>query len=298
MKRFVCEKCGSSEIEVRAWVKPYENNRFSAYCESSLAETETAYCRSCGEWVALVEKEVEVPSPDPWRCRHCGSKSVQQMAWVDVNSLEIVSWIDDGRGDCLCGYCDEHSRLKRESELMAEIEAWFALHLQPHDNETISGLDSDDFASAEAFNAACKEKWNARDNERKIDIWRELTLDRPHSDDDIFECRGQTGSDDYVLVELPETDAGYFEMNGIGYPCFNSEDNGARYVPEEEYIRYFGKGPIPGTRFRLLPWPESQNYLHHSGNGCEVILANEKALADFGTSAVWVSLDLLKSESK
>ncbi len=56
-QRYCCEKCGSSDIEVRAWVKPYENNRFSTYYETSLAETESAYCCNCGEWVKLVEKE-------------------------------------------------------------------------------------------------------------------------------------------------------------------------------------------------------------------------------------------------
>ena len=34
----------------------------------------------------------------------------------------------------------------------------------------------------------------------------------------------------YVLVEFPD-DASYFEENDIGYSSFESEDNGARYVP-------------------------------------------------------------------
>ena len=42
----------------------------------------------------------------------------------------------------------------------------------------------------------------------------------------------------YVLVEFPD-DATYFEENDIGYPSFESEDNGARYVSEYDYIQRF-----------------------------------------------------------
>ena len=37
----------------------------------------------------------------------------------------------------------------------------------------------------------------------------------------------QLHDDLYVLVEFPD-DTSYFEENDIGYPSFNSEDNGAR----------------------------------------------------------------------
>lgn len=63
----------------------------------------------------------------------------------------------------------------------------------------------------------------------------------------IYQCAecGRTWSNDYVLVEFPD-DASYFEENDIGYPSFGSEDNGARYVPEYDYIRHFQK-TRPGT---------------------------------------------------
>jgi len=104
-------------------------------------------------------------------------------------------------------------------------------------------------------------------------------------------CDGQW-SDGYVLVEFPE-DGTHFETNGIGYPCFNSQDNGARYVPEYDYISYFKKAPSSGSLFRPVVWPESQNYLHSSDDRCEVIMADEKALEAFGSSSVWVPVELL-----
>lgn len=44
----------------------------------------------------------------------------------------------------------------------------------------------------------------------------------------------------YVQVKFPDNTS-YFEDNDIGYPSFESEDNGARYVPYEEYVRHYGK---------------------------------------------------------
>ena len=96
----------------------------------------------------------------------------------------------------------------------------------------------------------------------------------------------------YVLVEFPE-DSSYFEENGIGYPSFNSEDNGARYVPQRNYIDHFKKDPEPNNCFRPFRWPESQSYLFPDEPNDQVDTLNEpisdeKGLADFGEQAVWV----------
>jgi hypothetical protein len=101
----------------------------------------------------------------------------------------------------------------------------------------------------------------------------------------------------YVLVEFPE-DTIHFESNGIGYPCFNSKDNGARYVPEEEYVKHFRCKPRIDTCFKPVRWPESQQYMGDEENPidalCEPVIADEKTLADFGSLAVWVPLCLIK----
>jgi hypothetical protein len=104
----------------------------------------------------------------------------------------------------------------------------------------------------------------------------------------------------YVLVEFPE-DTAFFEENDIGYPCFNSEDNGARYVSEEDYIKHFGHKPQPNTCFKPVRWPESQNYMGNENSVsalCELIIADEKALKDFGPSAVWIPLCLINNTIK
>ena len=100
----------------------------------------------------------------------------------------------------------------------------------------------------------------------------------------------------YVLVEFPE-DAGFFEEKNIGYPCYNSKDNGARYVSEEDYIKHFGRKPADNSFYLPLLWPDSQEYLEMAdskGALCEIITADEKSLNDFGASAIWVPLCLTK----
>ena len=103
----------------------------------------------------------------------------------------------------------------------------------------------------------------------------------------------------YVLVECPD-DATYFEENDIGYPSFESEDNGARYVPEYDYIQHFEKDPPANAYFKPIQWPESQPHLfpdepNESTDAlCEPI-NDEKGRADFGEQAVWVPLCNLKN---
>lgn len=94
----------------------------------------------------------------------------------------------------------------------------------------------------------------------------------------------------YVLVEFPE-DASSFEESGTGYPSWNSGDNGARYVPEEEYIRVFGKSPKPEKCYHAVCWPDSQKYI---GKEEYELIQDEDGMRDFGTSAYWVPLSPIK----
>lgn len=110
----------------------------------------------------------------------------------------------------------------------------------------------------------------------------------------------QTWHEDlYVLAEFPD-DTTYFEENDIGYPSFESKDNGARYVPEYDYIQQFEQDPPANAYFKPMQWPESQPYLfpdepHESTDAlCEPI-NDEKGRADFGKQAVWVPMCNLKN---
>lgn len=46
-----CGKCGSREVDIRAWVSPNSGNAFAMYYDgNALEEAETCHCRTCGEY--------------------------------------------------------------------------------------------------------------------------------------------------------------------------------------------------------------------------------------------------------
>lgn len=121
--------------------------------------------------------------------------------------------------------------------------------------------------------------------------------------DKIFQCsscenswKKEEPTGRYVLVEFPE-DTSFYENNDIGYPCFNSEDNGAIYVPEHFYRQHTGQEPEANTLYRPVQWPESQTYFEIEPEStaalCEPIEADAKSLEDFGSSSIWVPLCLI-----
>ena len=120
--------------------------------------------------------------------------------------------------------------------------------------------------------------------------------------ENVLRCEvcDQTWHDEeqYVLAEFPD-DTSYFEENDIGYLSFGSEDNGARYVPEYDYIRHFQKDPTGNAYYKPLRWPESQPYVFPDEQNVSIDALNEpvqdeKGIADFGEQAVWVPLCHLK----
>lgn len=115
--------------------------------------------------------------------------------------------------------------------------------------------------------------------------------------DGQFHCNycGQTWSDKlYVLVQFPD-DTSSFEEEEVGYPSYKSEDNGARYVPEAEYIREFGKSPDPKQYYSLVLWPESQKYMDDAAiDDLNELIEDEEGIEDFGSNAMWVPLCNIK----
>lgn len=101
----------------------------------------------------------------------------------------------------------------------------------------------------------------------------------------------------YVLVEFPE-DPSVFNDNEIGYDCYNSDDNGARYVPEHLYEAHLEKDPNPKKLMKPICWPESQLYLdlEHSSPSkfeqCELVHGCEQ-IEEFGDNAIWVPLSII-----
>lgn len=178
-----CNKCGSREVEIRAWVSPNLDNAFAMYYDgNSLEESETCYCHQCGEWTQPIFEHEETPSEELYRCTHCGSTHVQYKAWVRPNnSHEYVNdaWESEpAKCDCWCEYCEGHHVIKPHKIFMEDIDYWFLNELQPDDPEVITGLCENDYPSAEAYDKTLTAYWEALSDEQKVHCWKALTYDK------------------------------------------------------------------------------------------------------------------------
>lgn len=125
-----------------------------------------------------------------------------------------------------------------------------------------------------------------------------VSLDEQNETFHCENCGQEWHGNRFVLVEFPE-DTSYFEEKYIGYPSFESMDNGARYVPEYDYIEHLKKQPEPSLCFKPLRWPESQLYLfpdepNDSIDSLNEPIKDECGIEDYGENAVWVPLCNLK----
>ena len=183
-----CGKCGSREVDVRAWVSPNLDNAFAMYHDgNSLEETEICYCRACGERSEPRFAQEEITPPEPYRCTNCGSLHVQHKAWVRSNNdHEYVNdaWeVKPDEDDCWCEDCEEKHVIKPHHEFMEDIDYWFSYELQPDDPEVITGLCECDYPSAEAYDTAITSYWNGLSDEQKIDCWKALTYDKRNDEE-------------------------------------------------------------------------------------------------------------------
>lgn len=133
------------------------------------------------------------------------------------------------------------------------------------------------------------------------------TADSYDESDKTFYCNSCSNSWEkleptgrFVKVEHPDNSKFYSECE-VGYDCYNSEDNGAMYVPENFYKAHENKEPLERRIFVPVQWPESQQYFelqHESAKKfslCEPI-EHGKSFEDFDSQAIWVPISLIKKE--
>lgn len=102
----------------------------------------------------------------------------------------------------------------------------------------------------------------------------------------------------YVLVQnTEETDK---IPDDLGYPSSEAQSSNARYIPESDYIRLFGKVPEPNSYYEPVRWPESQKYMPEEDEGDDStdalneLINDEKGLEEFGGNAYWIAKCNLK----
>ncbi len=99
-------------------------------------------------------------------CDSCGSRQIEIQAWVDANSSEYLSDVDDDDTDCKwCAECNENQNFCTLSEYKQRMDNWWR-NLDFISMETITGLHEADYASedgSQSFVDACNDWWNALD---------------------------------------------------------------------------------------------------------------------------------------
>jgi hypothetical protein len=181
MRKIICKQCSSDNLLITERLNPNDDNTIREYFTDAYAsDGGTCFCCDCGDIqeFKVLDTDVYDDKSDPWRCAVCGSLDVEVKVWVGSNTGEITDEENIEDNDRYCNRCEANTRQVQESELMNNIDYWFEHGLKPDDDEIISGLNSDDYDSEEEYTVACKELWNARDNESKIHIWHELTRDK------------------------------------------------------------------------------------------------------------------------
>jgi hypothetical protein len=112
---------------------------------------------------------------DLWRCKMCGSLSVQQRAWIDPNSIGVVHLECFDRDDFYCDNCEKNNYLIRESELLTKAVEWWG-ETDFRAMERITRYRQLDFSPEDGYQAfvdACNKWWNEKTTDDKISIYFE-----------------------------------------------------------------------------------------------------------------------------
>lgn len=206
-------------------------------------------------------------------------------------------------------------RTEQESDILRQIEErleFFPITHVSRDDLKSKGFDVSGVSDDDMRNLAQKmcEDYLTQLFWESLEILAEEGIEIPRKErcplcmeydiDDVTElgsysCNhcGVRWSDSYVLVEHPDDTSG-FEHSDIGYPSYNREDNGARYVREYDYLYSFNKYPQDNQYFVPVMWPDSQRYFELPDNLRELCeeIDTGKAFEDFGAGAIWVPLCL------
>lgn len=105
-------------------------------------------------------------------CDSCGSRQIEIQAWVDANSSEYLSDLENGMSGQHCAECEASVNFCTLTEYKQRMEDWWK-DLDFITMESITGLREADFSSedgSQSFVDACNDWWNGQD----YDIQREL----------------------------------------------------------------------------------------------------------------------------
>ena len=115
----------------------------------------------------------EEPEKEILVCDECGSEDIEIQAWVNANTDEFISNIDEG--DRWCDTCEENVCFCTKKEFEERMEAWWGDTDFPT-MEKVTGYRQDDFSPNEGYQDfvdACNRWWEAKSYNEKREIYNE-----------------------------------------------------------------------------------------------------------------------------
>ena len=123
--------------------------------------------------VSLYDGKARRKLPDDSRirvCSDCGSAEIEIQAWVDVNTNEYHSDVDN---DIWCSRCADNVETCSRQSFLEKMQEWWKSN-NTEALEYLTGLKASDFPSddsGQTFAEAADEWWNGKSYDGKRDIY-------------------------------------------------------------------------------------------------------------------------------
>lgn len=153
----LCDKTASGAAE-KFYSFLSDSNR------QKLVERSTTLYDGRGTKNAELEREVLV-------CEDCGSTDVEIQAWINANTDEFISDIDDS--DRWCDECESNVDFCTQKEFEERMESWWG-NADFKAMEQITGYRQDDFSPEDGYQEfvdACNDWWKKKNYEARREVY-------------------------------------------------------------------------------------------------------------------------------
>lgn len=157
----------------RKWSQMTDKGAFGA-AERFYAELTDHYREKLVERaVSLYDGKARCKLPDDSKilvCSECGSTQIEIQAWVDVNTNEYHSDVDD---DIWCLLCKDNVGTCTKHDYMEMMQEWWKSN-DTDKLEYLTGLKASDFSSdnsGQTFAETTDEWWNSKSYDEKRNIY-------------------------------------------------------------------------------------------------------------------------------
>ena len=111
---------------------------------------------------------------DVYVCDACGSRKIEIQVWVNANTNEYLSDVDDDDTDCKwCADCEQSQNFCTLSDYKQKMQDWWK-DLDFITLESITGLHETNYSSedcSQSFVDACNDWWNGQDYDTQRELY-------------------------------------------------------------------------------------------------------------------------------